>query len=150
MNDKELNTTITQIKKELFLYRNGIISDNLKRNGNPYPLIYGIMIPQIKEISNKFIKNRELSLLLWNDCNCRESRLLAIYLCPIDVDMSFLIDLIINIKTREEIEIVCFKLLRHNPFSKELLKTLKETEDKELSGIPYFEYLIEMLEKNQV
>lgn len=68
-------------------YRNGIVADVLRRGGlTCYDIIFGLNIPQIKEIAGHLrasrpeVELRSLADALWADKRVRCSRLLAIHL----------------------------------------------------------------------
>lgn len=71
------------IKKEFFTFRNGIVSDTLRRSGWPHNVIFGLQLPEINAVAAKtaeLLPANELpalARLLWNDREVRESRLLA-------------------------------------------------------------------------
>ena len=143
---EENKESIRKIKHEFMVFRNGIVADALRKSGIPFDYIFGLQLPQISSIAKEKGQNYELALELWNDSNVRESRLLAIYLFPASqISIKEAIKLMDSVKTREEAEILSFRLLRNTPFSQELLETMKK-EDHEQS--PLTKYCVKMLERN--
>ncbi|MDE6632829.1 MAG: DNA alkylation repair protein, partial [Muribaculaceae bacterium] len=74
--------TLRSIRKEFFALRNGMIADTLRKGGLEQKYIFGLQLPQIKEIALRYkpADEEETSLLardLWSDKECREGRLLA-------------------------------------------------------------------------
>ena len=142
---EDINSTLMEIKKDFFRYKNGIVADSLK---NIYPKetkILGLIAPQFMEIANKYPKNLKLGLSLWNEKNNRESRILALYLLPSDeINPDIAKEMILNIQSNEEAEILAFKILRHLPYAKKLYA---EMEDSPLN-VPSVLYCIKMFKKN--
>lgn len=111
-----------EIKKDFFAYRNGIIADSVRKLYPSGTKIYGLTVPQFIEISKKYKKNSTLAFRLWQDKECRESRLLALYLLPIEFLNKLMAgEMIRDVRSIEEAEFLSFKILRHLPFKEELL-----------------------------
>jgi len=117
-----------EIKHLFMTYRNGVVADMLRRGGmSCYKVIFGLNLPQLKEIAAQVAEGEEtmeMSLLadrLWADVDVRESRLLAIHLFGmINMDRSKVQRIISEIKSREEAEVLCLRLLRNLPYAAEL------------------------------
>lgn len=106
--------TINQIKHEFLAFRNGIVADTLRKAGYPFSIIFGLQLPQLKEIAAQIGKDKELGLKLWQDENVRESRILALLvLPPEEVSFDEAIYLALTIRSREEADLLPFLLLRH-------------------------------------
>lgn len=106
-------------------YRNGVIADTLKKAGMPYSLIFGLQLPQLSAIARAVPHSEELADRLWSDKNVRESRLLACYIYPAEsLPMEKAIKLASETLTKEETDILCFRLLRNLPYATELLNNL--------------------------
>lgn len=109
--------TLQEIKHKFFAYRNGVVADVLRRSGMPYKMIFGVDIPTITSISKKIGYDASLAEQLWADKEIRESRLLAIYLFdPAAISRQRVLDLCNDVQTREEADILQFRLLRHLPY----------------------------------
>lgn len=107
--------TIIEIKRLFFTYRNGVLTEKLRAIGTPHRMIFGLNISQIAEIASIVDKNIEIADELWNDRETRESRLLALYLYPIEeVSRDKALSLAVDIRTVEEADILCFKILKKN------------------------------------
>ena len=76
-----LHETTKEIKKSLRLAMNGIVSAHQRNQGLNYKINFGVEIPRLKEIAQKYPQNKELALALWSD-NIRECKILAIMLLP--------------------------------------------------------------------
>lgn len=97
------------------------MAETLKNYNLPFKKIFGIILPQLKEISRQYPKDSELSIELWKQEDCRESRLLAILLVPQEnIQKEKLFKYIKGIKTQEEADILSFTVLRNLPENYEL------------------------------
>ncbi len=143
-----MNTeTLKGIKKEFFAFRNGIIADTLRKAGMPYMVIFGLQIPQLSNISRSLLENitskDDRALLgdeLWDDADVRESRLLAAYVYdPEDTSMEKALFLASSVKTREEADILAFRIFKRLPCKYELLKEMQKNPGKYLLAIPALE-----------
>lgn len=76
---KEFNT-MQSVKRSFFALRNGVVADALRKSGSPYKIIFGLNLPQLRDIATQYAGNRELADELWNNNSTRESQLLAILL----------------------------------------------------------------------
>lgn len=141
---KENNETLQAIKKDFFLFRNGIIAESLRKLYKDGVIIFGLNVPQFMEIAKKYPKEKNLAMQLWNDSKCRESRLLALYLLPPDqLNYEEAKDMINQVESSEQAEFLAFRVLRRLSFAKNLLEDLKTNPLEPLPG-----YCIQMLEKN--
>lgn len=136
---------IKEIKNFFFTYRNGMIADTLRKAGMDYKIIFGLNVPQLSDISRRINEDREkLAEELWNDSEVRESRLLACWLFnPDTVCEGKAEELMKSVKTREEADILAFKLLRYLPFAKSLISEADTDSDNTLYG-----YAVEALKRN--
>lgn len=136
---------IKEIKKFFFTYRNGMIADTLRKAGMDYKIIFGLNVPQLSDISRRINEDREkLAEELWNDSEVRESRLLACWLFnPENVSEERAMEMMHSVKTREEADILAFKLLRYLPFAKSLISETDTDSDNTLYG-----YAVEALKRN--
>lgn len=128
---------IKDIKHSFMAFRNGIISDTLRKAGMNYNIIFGLQLPQISQIASGVRESVAAShdipgpilfdtaSALWEDSGVRESRLLASYLFPdtlVDEELAFA--LASSTQTKEEADILCFRLLRRLPFAPALARRL--------------------------
>lgn len=117
----------TQILKQRFLaMRNGVIADTLRQAGMPYKVIFGLNVPQLAEIARSVISDREvLAQQLWDDREVRESRLLACWLFDTAImPRKRARQLMEDVRTREEADILAFRALRNLPYASELVDEL--------------------------
>lgn len=127
---QNINESLKAIKHEFMAYRNGIISDTLRKAGMPYNIIFGLQLPQLSSIARSYPKDSELAYTLWQDKAVRESRLLAPYLFPPEeVSEEKAFALASEVQTREEADILCFRLLKYLPFADTLALLLSSEEE---------------------
>lgn len=123
MENSKMDAILKSIRKEFYALRNGMLSDTLRKGGLEQKYIFGLQIPQIKQLADQFRpeSSREEAALareLWKDRNCRESRLLACHLMPpFEIDEKEATEWGMDATTREEADILAFRLLRHLSFA---------------------------------
>lgn len=116
-------------------------------------MIFGLQLPQIKEIAKAIGKDYDLGNLLWADRKVRESRILALLLLPPErISLQDAKVLAADIRTREEADLLPFLLLRFTPHIPELLTSLQSDSDTEMpsqweDSAPLRRYLIETLSR---
>ena len=52
------------VKRRFFALRNGIIADTLRRAGDPHTIIFGLTLPQLREVAEATGKDDALAALL--------------------------------------------------------------------------------------
>lgn len=134
-----MNDHLRKIKQLFLTYRNGIVSESLRKAGMPYKIIFGLQLPQIRKIANEISseidndrQRHELANSLWADKDVRESRILALAIFPpafISVDDAYL--MATSLLTREETDLFPFLLLRHTPFIPEVLSRIEVSDNSE-------------------
>lgn len=118
------------IRKLFFTYRNGIIADTLRKGGIPHKTVFGLQLPQISAIARETGTDSTLGRKLWNERDCRESRLLACHMiCPDDVGPDEALDMALDCRSREETDILAFRLLRRLDYAVKLLEKLRQSPD---------------------
>ena len=103
-----------RLKRRFFAMRNGITADALRRAGQPFRVIFGLNMPQLREIAGEFGPDEELARELWANRSTRESMLLAPMLIKPD-GFSEGIVWLSESPTPEVTDILCHSLLRHLP-----------------------------------
>ena len=81
IEESVIQEKVREIKKELRLAMNGVVSSIQRNHGLNYKINFGVEIPRLKGIAAKFEKDEELAKRLWQD-NIRECKMLAIFLMP--------------------------------------------------------------------
>lgn len=96
--------------------RNGIIADTIRKGGLGYKMVFGLNLPQIKEIAVGLPHTSELAEQLWNDSRTRESMLLAPMLYPVEqFSRKAASRWIKQVPTTEVADILCHSLIRKHP-----------------------------------
>ncbi len=128
--------TISLIRKEFFALRNGLIADTLRKGGLEQKYIFGLQLPQLKEIASRHRSSSDeeaanMARELWEDRECRESRLLACHLMPHSlISKEEAAEWAKDIKSREEADILAFRLLRYLPFATELADAMSNSDSE--------------------
>ena len=113
--------TIQDIHQRFFSFRNGIVAKAFHDAGHNYKRIFGLQLPQLAAIAKETGYNDELARELWAEKDCREARLLACYLFdPSSLSEEDAIAMAQDIQTREEADILAWRLLRHLPYASAL------------------------------
>ena len=72
---------IRNIRKQLRLAMNGIIANSMREKGMNYKLIFGVPLPEIKQIAVLHTPDADLARALWQE-DVREMKILATLLFP--------------------------------------------------------------------
>ncbi len=142
--------TLQEIKSEFFAYRNGIIADVLRSSGYPHGVIFGLNLPQLSALARRISEQtenpeelRELALQLWADKNVRESRMLSCYLFPPEeMSQKEAVKMALDSQTREEADMVAFRILKRRGDAHELLENLRQLTATDSSARQAFEALL--------
>lgn len=119
-----------QIKREFFALRNGVIADTLRRSGAPYKIIFGLNIPQIKEVASHFGPDAGLARRLWENTSTRESLLMAPMIMPPEaMEAGEARRWIAESPAAEVTDILCHSLLRRRPDSFEFASEIAKSEE---------------------
>jgi 3-methyladenine DNA glycosylase AlkD len=78
-----IDKQLAYIKKNIYLHKNGIISESMESKGIHYAMNYGVSIPELRIMATSLPQDALLAQRLWDE-NIRETKLLATYLYPID------------------------------------------------------------------
>ncbi|MCM1337591.1 MAG: hypothetical protein NC187_10005 [Candidatus Amulumruptor caecigallinarius] len=117
------------IKQQFALMKNGVVSDTLAAMKLPHRIIWGLNLPQLKEIAAGVEPSAELAMMLRGDKGTRESVLIAPMVMPREqVDFRGGMEWVDDAPTAEAIDIRVHTLLRHLPFAPELMEQLAASE----------------------
>ncbi len=123
---------IKKAKRLFMTYRNGIVADSLRKAGMPYSIIFGLQLPQVRQIARQFEDEvtdrkvlRELAGDLWADAGIRESRMLALALYPAELlTLEEAVKMMNDLQTREEADLLPFLLLKKTTFIPEIISRI--------------------------
>ena len=117
--------TLNEIHHHFFSFRNGIVAKAFSDAGSPYRRVFGLQLPQLASIAREAGYDAELADALWDEKECREARLLACYLFdPSAMTEEKALAMARSVQTREEADILAWRLLRRLPFAASLLPHL--------------------------
>ncbi|MCM1290397.1 MAG: DNA alkylation repair protein [Prevotella sp.] len=132
--------------KEFFALRNGILADAVRKAGCPCARIFGLNVPQIAEIAKMYGYDNNLAYQLWDEKDCRESRLLACYLFdPQSTNMVEALRIAEDIQSVEEADMLSFRLLKRIPAKIDILNALKSRNNE---GNVLQTYLVKVLTRH--
>ncbi len=113
----DLQEQIKEIKTQLRLSMNGVVSKSMREQGLNYKLNFGVELPRLKEIASRYGKNHELAQALWKE-NIRETKILAGMLQPLDSFFPEIADIWVEDMQYPEIaEITCMTLFQYLPYA---------------------------------
>lgn len=113
------------VKRHFFAMRNGVIADVLRKAGSPFRIIFGLNLPQLVEIAAQTGDDAELARSLWANSTTRESMMLAPMIFPrAEMDRGEAERWIASIPAAEIADVLCHRLLRHQPYAVELARDL--------------------------
>lgn len=112
-----LNEQLKDIKTQLRLSMNGVVSQSMREKGLNYKLNFGVELPRIKTIAAAYAKNHDLAQALWKE-NIRECKILAGMLQPVDSFYPEIADIWVEaMPTLEIAELTCMNLFQHLPYA---------------------------------
>jgi len=113
MNTQPKFNDMQLVKRRFFAMRNGVVADTLRKAGSPYHIIFGVNLPQIREIADGFTPDYDLACRLWADTRTRESQMLAPWLIPgRRLDESSATEWLRGIVSHEAADILCMAVMR--------------------------------------
>lgn len=131
-------SAMQEVKRRFFALRNGIISDTLRKAGSPFRIIFGLNLPQIKEIAGFTGSDRQLAEALWANTTTRESMMLAPMIFPREeFTAETAARWLAECPSAEISDTLCHSLLRHQDYAAELaLSTIAKSDasERELYG----------------
>lgn len=118
---------LRDIKFRFFTLRNGMLADMLRKQmASNHKVIFGLNLPQIKEIAANVGTHPGASTALWADKDCRESRLLAPMLMEPTAEA---LQMLQEMQTPEEADVACHALLRRCPGALEAAVEAAKSDD---------------------
>lgn len=123
-------TTIPEIKKEFFAYRNGIVADMLRKNGDPHAFVMGCQLVDVISIAQRIEHTVDMASAMWSDKKHRECRMIAPMLYPAHLmNEETALQWALDIECNEIADVVCHRLLRKLPFAPTLAMRLVANAD---------------------
>lgn len=113
----DIQELLREIKTQLRLSMNGVVSQSMREKGLNYKLNFGVELPRIKIIASRYEKNHDLAQALWKE-NIRECKILAGMLQPTDTFYPEIADIWVEDMPNMEIaELTCMNLFQHLPYA---------------------------------
>lgn len=119
---------IRNTRKQFFAYRNGIVADALRKNGDPHTMIMGCQLTDIAAIAQTLSPSKAVAEAFWADTKHRECRMIAPMLYPTDeMTEPCAMQWAQAVECEEIADVLCHRLLRKLPFAAEIAKELKRS-----------------------
>lgn len=131
-----MNDLIKNIRTDLRLAMNGVVSSSMRDKGVDYKMNFGVDIPRVKEIANKYDQSASLAKELWK-LDVRELKILSTMLYPVDEFKEEDADKWArDIQNQEIRENLCRNLLQQLPYADKLVEkwTAEANESLRLTG----------------
>lgn len=123
--------TLVEVKKEFYALRNGIIADTMRKAGAPYRMVFGLNLPQLTQLARTIGADQKLAEELRADTAVRESQLLAPMLyTPSALSEDDAEQWVRSCPGTEAIDVLCLKLLRHEPYAHALVERMANDENE--------------------
>lgn len=113
----DIKEQLKDIKTQLRLSMNGVVSQSMREKGLNYKLNFGVELPRIKSIAAAYEKNHDLAQALWKE-DIRECKILAGILQPVDTFFPEIADIWVeNMPNIEIAELTCMNLFQNLPYA---------------------------------
>lgn len=113
----ELNELLKDIKTQLRLGMNGVVSQSMREKGLVYKLNFGVELPRIKDIAANYEKDHKLAQALWKE-DIREFKIMAGLLQPVETFYHEIADIWVDdIRNIEIAEMTAMNLFQHLPYA---------------------------------
>ena len=140
-----MNDIIKEIRTDLRLAMNGVVSSSMRNKGVNYKLNFGVDIPRIKGIAERYEPNAALAKELWK-LDVRELKILSTMLYPVkefaEEDANEWANEIPNQEIRENL---CRNLLQELPYADVLVQKWTADSDQSLRLTGFWLYTRLML-----
>lgn len=113
----ELNERLKDVRVQLRLGMNGVVSQSMREKGLVYKLNFGVELPRIKTIAALYDKDHSFAQALWKE-DIREFKILAGMLQPIESFCHEIADIWADeIRNIEIAELTVMNLFQHLPYA---------------------------------
>ncbi len=83
IQNEKLDNQIKEIRFRIYNTMNGVVSDSMREKGIVYEQNYGVDLPKIKGLAERYVPNYDLAMRLWA-LQIRETMILATLLMPVE------------------------------------------------------------------
>lgn len=129
---------IKKIRTDLRLSMNGAVSSSMRNKGINYKMNFGVGIPKIYQISEKYKQDKELAETLWKE-DVRELKILATLLYPINqYNKELAMNWIVEISDQELREQLCKNLLQKLTYANELVEECSKSITENIRSTGYW------------
>ena len=133
-----MESVIRNIRTDLRLTMNGVISTSMREKGVNYRMNFGVDMLKIKEIAGKYEPGSTLAEILWNE-DVREMKILATMLYPSASLTRETADRWVRHITNQEIrEQACRNLFQELSFAHQLVNEWTRNEDEKIRTTGYW------------
>lgn len=140
-----MNELIRNIRTDLRLAMNGVVSSSMRDKGMDYKMNFGVDIPRIKGIAEKYEKSAALAKELWK-LDVRELKILSTMLYPVDeFTEENANEWAKEIPNQEIRENLCRNLLQELPYADELVQKWSVDADQNMRLTGFWLYVRLML-----
>ena len=140
-----MNELIRNIRTDLRLAMNGVVASSMRDKGMDYKINFGVDIPRIKGIAEKYEKSAALAKELWK-LDVRELKILSTMLYPVDeFTEENANEWAKEIPNQEIRENLCRNLLQELPYADELVQKWSVDADKNMRLTGFWLYVRLML-----
>ena len=142
-----MDELIRNIRTDLRLAMNGVVSSSMRDKGVDYKMNFGVDIPRLKGIAEKYESSAALAQELWR-LDVRELKILSTMLYPVDeFAMENANEWANDIPNQEIRENLCRNLLQQLPYADKLVAQWVASSDTSLRLTGYWLYVRLMLIK---
>lgn len=141
---------IQEIRKEFFVYRNGIVAEQLRAAGDPHKVIMGCQLADVITIASRYVKEAKLAQALWDDTQHRECRMAATMLYPLeDFSIETALSWCHGVESVEIADVLCHRLLRHLNYAPAIFEQLRNS-DQPLTRYTAWRLALNLLMMNRI
>ena len=145
-----MDELIRNIRTDLRLTMNGVVSSSMRDKGVDYKMNFGVDIPRLKGIAEKYESSAALAQELWR-LDVRELKILSTMLYPVDeFAMENANEWANDIPNQEIRENLCRNLLQQLPYADKLVAQWVASSDTSLRLTGYWLYVRLMLIKADI
>lgn len=135
-----MNDILRKIRTDLRLSMNGVVSTSMREKGMDYRVNFGVDIPKLRIISQKYKSDVALAEMLWDE-NTRELKILATMLYPIEnLSMETANRWCGEIPNQEIREQICMNLFQKSAFADKMVAMWIADSDENIRATGYWLY----------
>lgn len=145
-----MDELIKNIRTDLRLAMNGVVSSSMREKGMDYKMNFGVDVPRLKGIALKYEPSSALAEAIW-ELDVREMKILATMLYPVNQFAESNADKWVSEIVSQEIrEHLCINLLQNLPYANELVKKWTADANESIRITGFWLYVRLMLIKSDI